>query len=81
MFVVRDRIKVGLWRESFVKLVFLDHPSAEGQGRISVPQCLLPLPLNFRQLKKPQNHSYLAAVHPEMANACCFRKHNNMKSK
>jgi len=26
MFVVRDRIKFGLWRESFVKLVFLDHP-------------------------------------------------------
>jgi len=27
MFVVRDRIKVGLWRESSVKLVFLDHPT------------------------------------------------------
>jgi len=26
MFVVRDRIKLGLWRESFMKLVFLDHP-------------------------------------------------------
>jgi len=27
MFVVRDRIKLGLWRESFMKLVFLDHPT------------------------------------------------------
>jgi len=32
MFVVRDRIKLGLWRESFMKLVFLDHPNKHMQN-------------------------------------------------
>ena len=34
MFVVRDRIKLGLWRGSFVNLVFLDHPNVQNALRM-----------------------------------------------